>query len=176
MKISVVVGNPQPGSRTRHIAERLAAGLFPEAEIDTIDLCDHVEGLFSWSSAALEKLTKSVADSELVIFASPTYKAYFTGLLKSFLDRYPADGLADVTALAVMTGGDRAHSLAPSLTLVPLLIELGAMVPLKGQFFVVGKDTDIEALVDAKLPGLRAQLATLGTIFAGLDRQPQVQL
>ncbi|AJE46719.1 NAD(P)H-dependent oxidoreductase [Celeribacter indicus] len=168
MKISVVVGNPQAGSRTGRIAQRLAEGLAPGAEIEVIELSQHLDGLFSWKSEALDALTAGVAGADLAIFASPTYKAYFTGLLKAFLDRYQMDGLSGVTALAVMTGGDRAHSLAPSLTLVPLLIELGAMVPLRGQFFVVGKETDVDSLVDDRLPALRDQFAKLGQVCGGI--------
>lgn len=70
-----------------------------------------------------------------MVVATPTYKATYTGLLKSFLDRYPADGLKDVCAVPLMTGADRTHSMAPEVNLSPLLVELGAIVPVRGLYF-----------------------------------------
>ena len=67
-------------------------------------------------------LNASVAESDLVVFASPTYKATYTGLLKAFLDRYPANGLAGVTAIPVHTGADYSHAMGPTYNLAPLLV------------------------------------------------------
>ena len=68
------------------------------------------------------------------MFASPTYKAAYTGLLKAFLDRYGNDGLAGVTAVGVMTGGWPGHLLAVEVHLRPVLVELGATVPARGLY------------------------------------------
>ena len=61
--------------------------------------------LFDWADPALTRLTAPVAAADIAIFASPTYKAAYTGLLKAFLDRYGSNGLAGVTAVPVMTCG-----------------------------------------------------------------------
>lgn len=43
----------------------------------------------------VRRLNARVAESDLAVFASPTYNATFTGLLKAFLDRYrPVNVLA----------------------------------------------------------------------------------
>jgi FMN reductase len=73
------------------------------------------------------------------VFASPTFKATYTGLLKLFLDQFPSDGLAGVTAFPVMRGAGPAHTLAPVLLLKPVLVELGAICPAAG-LYLIDKD------------------------------------
>ena len=128
LKVAVVVGNPKPASRTRKIAELLVEKLLDQGtyEAQVIDLADYTNEIFAWPSEVMGSLNAVVADSDLAIFASPTYKATYTGLLKAFLDRYPANGLAGVTAIPVHTGADFTHSMGPTFTLSPLLVERGS--------------------------------------------------
>src|SRR5262245_27943170 len=119
IRTTIVVGNPKPNSRTRKIAESLAGQLVGPSDIEIIELIEHANELFVWPSERMATLNKQVADSNFVIFASPTYKATYTGLLKVFLDRYPANGLKGVVAIAVMTGADLGHSMAPTTNLIP---------------------------------------------------------
>ena len=69
-----------------------------------IDLADHASELFDVDSPTIKDLLDSVAQSDVVVVASPTYKATYTGLLKAFLDRYPNDALARTVCIPVMTG------------------------------------------------------------------------
>ncbi len=75
-----------------------------------------------------------VQSCSLVVVASPTYKAAYTGLLKLFLDRIGTGELAGVTAVPLMLGGDMRHSLAPEVFLKPVLVELVASCPTAGLF------------------------------------------
>ncbi|MCK1678710.1 NAD(P)H-dependent oxidoreductase [Bradyrhizobium sp. 147] len=88
----LVVGLPKPASR--RIREQLVVRLFPPGSYDRViaDLADHAEKLFRWPYEEIAKLDAAVASSQLAVFASPTYKATFAGLLKEFLHRYPACG------------------------------------------------------------------------------------
>ena len=85
--------------------------------------------------------------STILIFASPTYKAAYTGLLKAFLDRYQNNGLAGVTAVPVMTGGWPGHLLAVEVHLRPVLIELGATVPARGLYVTEPELADLDTAV-----------------------------
>lgn len=155
--IEVLVGNPQAGSRTRLVAEEVAAQLADRsgAEVgETIELADVAGELFRFPSPTVDALLERVAAADVVVVASPTYKAAYTGLLKSFLDRYGSAGLAGVTAVPLLTIGAPTHALAVEHTLRPLLVELAASVPTRGIAFPAG-DADrradvVAAWVDAE--------------------------
>jgi FMN reductase len=138
MRVAVVVGNPKAGSRTLQVALAVARGLRddPGSGADTlvIDLAEHASELFAAYAPAVDELLDAVAASDVVVVASPTYKATYTGLLKSFFDRYGNDALAPTICIPVMTGAAPIHALAPEVHLRPLLVELGASVPTRGLF------------------------------------------
>jgi FMN reductase len=165
MRLSIVVGNPKKGSRTLQVAECLAERVVAATgatSLPPIDLIDYGSVLFDWPNDELAHLNQSVRGSDLLIVASPTYKASYTGLLKAFLDRYPSNGLAGVTAIPVMTASSLDHSLAVEFTLRPLLVELGASVPTRGLSFYMPEMGRIDDVLDK---WAAANLATPG-IFA----------
>lgn len=127
--VVAVVGNPKPNSRTRAAAELIAhklTGAAPSAVIDVVDLG---AGLLGWGDPAVAEAKRTVLEADSLIVASPTFKATYTGLLKLFLDQFGQGELGQKTTFAVMLGGSPAHSLAPELTLRPVLVEIGASVP-----------------------------------------------
>jgi FMN reductase len=150
-KIAVVTGNPKSASRTQSVALAVAEVLakeFPHAETHpVIDLAGYAPRLFDWADEELTALTAQVAAADVAIFASPTYKAAYTGLLKAFLDRYGSNGLAGVTAIPVMTGGWPGHLLAVEVHLRPVLVELGATVPSRGLYVTEPELADLPTAV-----------------------------
>jgi FMN reductase len=150
LKISVVVGNPKPKSRTARVACELVDALLGTGnhELTLIDLAEYSGQIFDWPSDELSALTQQVAESDLLIAASPTYKASYTGLLKAFFDRYPNLGLHGVVAIPVMTGADWRHAMAPEVMLRPLLVELGALVPTQGLYFVIDKMEQLDSVLE----------------------------
>jgi FMN reductase len=146
LSTAIVVGNPKPRSRTFDAATlvvRQLTGADPDTSVDVVDFG---AALLDWSSPTVAETITSLASSELVVFASPTYKATFTGLLKLFLDRIGGGTLAGVTAIPLMLGGDWRHSLAPEVFLKPVLAELGASCPTRGLFLLDADYTDSPAL------------------------------
>ena len=146
MAITVLVGNPRARSRTyqaAHVVAEQLTGRKPDLGIDLVDIGP---ALLDWSDDEVTKTVAAVQASKLLIVASPTYKATYTGLLKLFLDRVPAAGLAGVTTVPLMVGGDWRHSLASDLLLKPVLVELGATCPTRGLFVLdseVGPSTTL---------------------------------
>jgi FMN reductase len=133
--VVALVGNPRPGSRTAGIAELavqdIAARL--DAVAATIDLA--VPDLDREAARAL------LVGARVLVVATPTYKASYTGLLKAFLDELPSAALAGVVAVPLMTMGDAKHTLAADVHLRPVLLELGATCPTPA-LVVVGEAQD----------------------------------
>jgi FMN reductase len=163
--IAVVTGNPKPQSRTHSVAlavaDVVAAEITPQPARLVVDLAEHASALFDWSDPALTRLGAEVAASSIAIFASPTYKASYTGMLKAFLDRYGSNGLAGVVAVPVMTGGWPGHLLAVEVHLRPVLVELGATVPARG-LYVTEPELAALAAPLAKWAATAAPLITAG--------------
>lgn len=157
MTVTVVVGNPKPASRTLQAAERVAQELTGRPPERTIDLAHFGPALLDWTDEGVGEAAASVAASEVVIVASPTYKGTYTGLLKVFLDRFGAGSLAGVRAIPVMLGGHWKHALAPEVFLKPVLSEIGASTPTAGLFLLDSSWDDANAL-DDWLPTARRQL------------------
>src|SRR5580698_6740390 len=141
VSIAVVVGNPKPRSRTYQAAHIVAERLAGRPVDLSIDLADVGAALLDWSDAGVTELVAAVQAADLVVVASPTYKATYSGLLKLFLDRFGAGSMTG-TAVPVMLGAHWKHSLAPELLLKPVLVEIGATCPTAGLFLL---DSEFEA-------------------------------
>ncbi len=133
MSISVVVGNLRPGSRTLAAAVGVAtrlAGRAPDHVLDVIELRDE---LFT-GGPGVQAAVATVASSDQVVVASPTFKGAPSGVLKLFLDHVDSGGWDGVTAYPLMVGGRPDHALAPEVFLRPILTELGASCPTRGLY------------------------------------------
>ena len=104
-----------------------------------------------------------LADADLVIVATPIYKAAYSGVLKLFLDLLPPDALRGKTVLPLATGGTIAHLLALDYALKPVLSVLGARDILDGVF----------ATDDQLLPHESGGYAPNDILVARLDRALQ---
>lgn len=170
LRISIVVGNPKPRSRTLRVAETLVSKLFDAAPgtVDVIDLADYSGDILSWPNDRMNAVNERVAASDVAVFASPTYKATYTGLLKALLDRYPANGLSGLTAIPLLTGADLGHAMGPTVNLAPLLVELGALVPGRGFYFVVEHMDRLDEIVDEVAAEYAQNLRRLGRVAEAL--------
>ena len=135
LRTVVVVGNPKPASRTLSAAvtcARLLSGAEPDRVVDVTELGP---ALLGWGGAAVAQAVADVGAADLLIVASPTFKATYSGLLKLFLDQFPGgEGMRGVTAVPLMLGAGPAHAMAPELLLKPVLAELGAACPAPGLY------------------------------------------
>jgi FMN reductase len=158
-----VVGNPKPRSRTYESALTLADRL-GGADL-VVDLADHASELFDWGAPRVTELVEEVASSLVVVVASPTYKATYTGLLKVFLDRFAGGtGLRGVVVPLMLGAGPR-HSLAPELSLRPLLAELGGTT-VRGLYVLEDQCHDPAAYAEW-LDAVRAPVSSLLVNLSG---------
>jgi FMN reductase len=165
-RITTIVGNPRVGSRTRLAADAVAgsiAGLAQEAgrgvESRVVELAELMGELFAFPSERADAAVALACESDLIVVASPTYKATYTGLLKAIFDRFGSNALAGVTAIPVMLGGAPIHMLAVDVHLHPLLLEIGASCPTRGLFVLESDLEQLDAVVgawrEANLPVLQ---------------------
>ena len=164
MQVTIVAGNPKPASRTLAAATLVAQSVTgadqPTTSIDVITLG---AGLLGWGDPAVADAVEVVAASDLVVFASPTFKATYTGVLKLFLDQFAGgEGLRNVVAVPLMLGAGPVHAMAPDLLLKPVLAELGATCPAPGLYLLDSTyttDTRIADYADRWGPTIRATAA-----------------
>ena len=136
MRTAVIVGNPKAKSRTLEAGVLVAKKLTGAEPDHVLDLVEFGPALLEWGNAKLNAAIETVRGCNILVVASPTFKATYTGLLKLFLDQIPSDGLAGITAFPVMLGAGPAHLLAPDLLLKPVLVELGAICPTVGLYLI----------------------------------------
>jgi FMN reductase len=136
VKLGILVGNPKPQSRTLQAAVLVAKRLTdsePQLITDAVDLGS---GLLEFGNARVVESIGAIQQLDVLIVASPTYKASYTGVLKLYLDQIPPNGLSDIVGLPLMLGAGPSHGLAPELLLKPVLVELGAICPLPGLYLL----------------------------------------
>ena len=138
--IVTVTGSPSEGSRTARLAQDVGATLiargFEVAAINVRDLpaADLVSAHIQ--SPPISEALGLIERARGVVLCSPVYKASYSGVLKTFLDLLPQNGLAGKVALPLMTGGTIAHVLALDYAFRPVLAALGAQHIVSGLFLL----------------------------------------
>ncbi|KJS53880.1 NADPH-dependent FMN reductase [Streptomyces rubellomurinus] len=136
--ILVISGSPSPASRTERIGDIAARWLTDEGcrtehlRVRSLPAGPLLSADVSHPAIALA--AGQVARADGVVLATPTYKASFSGLLKSFLDLLPQFGLDGKAVLPLATGGSLAHVLVLDYALRPVLHSLGARHVVQGHF------------------------------------------
>jgi len=174
--VGVLIGNPRPFGRTtqiaREIADQIAQAVAGSVE-HVVELGTHGPDVLNPDAGPVNDDLDALRRLDLLVVASPTYKATYTGLLKSFLDRYPTRGLHGVVAVPVMVGGASQHSLAVDVHLRPLLVELGAVVPTHGLFVLDSELEQLSATARTWLDGAATVLrACTGAKQPAMDNRP----
>ena len=82
--------------------------------------------------ALIRQALAEVAQVQVVLIATPIYKAAYSGALKAFLGLLPQGGLRGNTVLPLATGSSLAHLLALDHALKPVLSALRARHPRPG--------------------------------------------
>ncbi|MPV89584.1 NADPH-dependent oxidoreductase [Georgenia ruanii] len=168
MTVVTVSGNPRPDSRTQQLGEQVAAAVAARlgARTALVDLSALAGDLFAPATPALERALETAASAAVLVVATPTYKATYTGLLKAFLDRYGAGGLAGVAAVPVQVAGNPVHLAAADLHLRPVLTELGARVPTRPVLATETQLPEAHALVAEWIATEGPALAALTAVTA----------
>jgi FMN reductase len=141
-----ISGSPREPSRSKALLEATLDALARRGCATTlIDLSQlPADALLARTpDADVEASLATVADARIIVAATPTYRALYTGLLKSFFDLMPMAHLAGKLCVGVQTAAIPEHALALDYGLRPLFMSLEG-IPLPGLFatddeFVVGR-------------------------------------
>jgi FMN reductase len=152
MTVLTLSGSPSPNSRSARLLDHAAAQLrsrgLATRRIAVRELpADALLGA-RLDDATLAAAIAEVAQAQAIVLATPVYKAAYSGLLKSFLDLLPQDGLSGKLVLPLATGGSQAHLLALDYALRPVLAALGAHHVLGS---IYGTDAEIGSTPDGGL-------------------------
>ncbi|HEY9332792.1 MAG TPA: NAD(P)H-dependent oxidoreductase [Kribbella sp.] len=163
---TVLVGSPRQRSRTQTVTELLArrtCDQLREAGVDVeparlIELRKLSPIAFDGQQEEVQAAIADVMRPGLLFIGSPTYLETFSGMLKVLLDLVPRDGLGQTVAVPVMTAADRRHRFAVERYLAPLLVAMGATVPVPGLSVIEEEMPRIDGLLDSWCEGSCAQL------------------
>ncbi len=126
-KVVAVSGSVQTPSRTlvlvEHILAAFGEALPIETEVITLEeLAPHLSGALyrKQLSAVAQQRIAAIESADVLIVASPVYRASYSGLFKHLFDLIGQDALVDVPVLLAATGGSDRHALVIDHQLRPL--------------------------------------------------------
>jgi FMN reductase len=171
-RVVAVSGGLRVPSSTRLLTDRLVeavrsevAGHGGEVVHETIDLREHARAvadalLTGFPTGPLRAAVEAVHDADMLIAASPTFSASYSGLFKSFFDLFEADALAGKPVLLAATGGTERHSLVLEYALRPLFTYLGGR-PIRTAVYAATSDFGGEGAValEARIARAARELA-----------------
>lgn len=136
MSVLLIAGSPSQTSRSAALLEsvgkRLARHQVEVAQLQIRDLNAQALVHADFADPSIVRAQQQVADAQVVVIATPVYKAAYSGVLKLFLDLLPQTGLKGKTVLPLATGGSPHHMLALDYALRPVLQALAAKQILPG--------------------------------------------
>jgi FMN reductase len=126
LKVTAVSGSPKVPSRTTAIIHELTSRLGKKIKIDLhlIELSEIGEELGTASynriPDSLKQHIDAIEQTDLLIVATPVYRASYTGLFKHLFDLVHQESLFDIPVLLAATGGSERHALVLDHQLRPL--------------------------------------------------------
>ncbi|WP_232411182.1 MULTISPECIES: FMN reductase [unclassified Methylophilus] len=127
LKVTAVSGSYKLPSRTAALVEAITQTLGQQLPIDlhVIELSEIGSSLVaSYDPKALpvkvQKDIQAIETADLLVVATPVYRASYTGLFKHLFDLVDYEALVDVPVLLAATGGSERHALIIDHELRPL--------------------------------------------------------
>ena len=146
--VVAVNGSPSHPSRSRTLAERAVELLGGGRIIDLADL-DPAALLALGSDAAVDEARDAIAAADVLVIATPVYRATYTALTKTIFDLLPPGGLADTVVIPIASGAGPDHRLAVDHGLRPLVASLDGWTTPTGVYATRDEVGDGGALSEA---------------------------
>src|SRR5438067_3822354 len=167
LRAVAISGSPRAPSKSKTLAElllrSLAAGAFDTQLIDVASL--PAEALLARRAAPeIDDALAAVGAARIVVAASPTYRALYTGALKAFFDLMPQAHLAGKVCIPVLTAASTVHFLAIDHGFAPLFTSLeGVTAP--GVY-----STDDQFVEGAPSPSVAARIEHVAHVALSMAR------
>jgi FMN reductase len=161
-----ISGSPRSPSRSKMLAELTLEALAERGyETRLIDLATlPADALLArGQSSEVDEAIKVVGQARIVIAATPTYRALYSGLLKAFFDLMPQSHLRGKFCAGLQTGTVREHYLSPEYGLRPLFVSLEG-VPVAGIYAI--DDEFVEGGPSARLQEWVNELADRAVVLS----------
>lgn len=127
LRVAVVNGSPSATSKTAALAALVTdtlAGILP-VEVEKIDVYS-LGSAFTQATTRedlppeVEERYRAVEDADLLIAATPVFRASYTGMFKHFFDLTGQYALANTPVLLLATGGSDRHAMVIDHQMRPL--------------------------------------------------------
>lgn len=160
-------GSPSHPSRSRLLAELVLAEI---GGGDLVDLADLDPGalLAFRPDAAVAELRDRVAAAQILVVATPVYRATYTALTKTIFDLLPQGALAGTVAIPIATGYAADHRLAIDHGLRPLIASLGGWTTPTGIYATKADISDDGVVVESVRSAVVAAAAEARTLAHAL--------
>lgn len=136
MTVLLLAGSPSERSRSAALLDAVQQRLHQRGahvqRLQIRDLSPQALILADFGNRTISQALGRVAAADVLVVATPVYKAAYSGVLKVFLDLLSQTALAGKTVLPLATGGSPNHMLALDYALRPVLQSLGAKHILPG--------------------------------------------
>lgn len=145
--VLAISGSPSSKSRTAMVAQHVL-GLLGTEDLETrfLSVRDLPAEALLQGNASDPRIAEALATVEQasgIVFATPIFKAAYSGILKCMLDILPQFALAGKAILPIATGGSVAHVLALDYGLRPVLQSMGARHIVQSHF-IPEKDVTVQ--------------------------------
>ncbi len=173
-KLVVVIGSVTPPGRLTKAATAMAeaaGGSHPDLDVEILNLADFRIAFADGRPLAdyaddTPTVVGKIAAADLVVLATPVYRASFTGALKNLIDHLPVEALMGKPCGIVAMGATAHHFLGAEWHLRDVLTWFGAIVAPTGVYlssadFVEGAATPAAL---EELAALTEALVKLGAI------------
>jgi FMN reductase len=139
-----ISGSPRAPSKSKTLAELLLAALGRsgcETSVIDVSTLPAAALLARESAPEIDDAIAVVGRAQIIVAATPTYRALYTGALKCFFDLMPPAHLAGKVCVPVQTAASPAHFLAIEYGLKPLFTSLEGL-PIDGVYATDDQFTD----------------------------------
>lgn len=136
LRAVAISGSPRAPSKSKTLAERMLQALADRGcDARLVDVAELPAAplLAREPAAEIDAALAAVGAAQIVVAASPTYRALYTGVMKCFFDLMPPAHLAGKICIPVLTAASPAHFLAVEYGMRPLFASLDG-VPISGVY------------------------------------------